>query len=219
MDLWSHLNQSVATADENAEMTGGGGSFEAVPAGEYKGVFTAVELTERENKKGTARYIGGPVEFQIIEGQHANTTIRDFLITAHSTSQIANDNGARLLRQWIMATGCNQNIGPDNQHLLMNKPVTVRLDYEEGETATVWNAETRQHEQKTYRPKNRIRSIVVAPGATAAPAVAQPLPEPPAPTPAPAQPVAQPVPAPEPVPAAPPPSNGGAAAAMPWNQR
>lgn len=185
----------LTNVDENAPLPST--SYEPLPAGEYKGVFTTCDPEMKTNPKGE-QYLGAKVVFQVIEGKHSGTEVRDYFIFRHEGSEKAQEIGQRKLKQWCVALNERPNINPDTLPGLLNRPVVVKLSVTKSRTQKYYNKESGEYEDRTFDPSNRIEAIMSAGSPASKPA---------------ARPAAA---APQPVSAQPPERKPANAARMPW---
>lgn len=128
--------------------------WQPVPKGTYKVIFNKFEIEEpRESAKG-ATYRGVKVSAQILEGEHAQMIVSDYVIVEHSTSEIAQNIGQQFVKKLVIATSADPNMDESKVGQLLNVPVMIRVDVEAGREYTDAMGETQK-----YPDRNRIRDV------------------------------------------------------------
>ena len=145
--MWNLNTTDVAEQEERKP-------WQPVPKGTYKVIFNKFEIEEpRESAKG-ATYRGVKVGAQILEGEHQGLIVSDYVIVEHSTSDIAQSIGQQFVKKLVIATSADPNMDESKVGQLLNVPVMVRVDVEEGREYVDGSGET-----KKYSDRNRIRDV------------------------------------------------------------
>ena len=108
----------------NAELVQPGGSFEVIPAGEYRAIL--VDSVMESTKSGSGQFL--KLSIQIIDGPHSGVVLFDRLNLINSNPK-AVEIAQRTLSAICHAVGVMQ---VQDSAQLHNRPLVIRVAYKEG---------------------------------------------------------------------------------------
>lgn len=147
---------SLKTKDlQEAPDTGGSKEWKPIPRGQYRVVFTQFEIEEPKTSRKGAEYRGIKVAAQVIDGEHKGSTVFDYVIVEHETSEAARDIGRSFVKKLVIAASfTGDDLNNETAGSLLNVPVMAEVTIEKGTSYT-----NDYGEEKTYPDRNRIRSV------------------------------------------------------------